>query len=83
MDSATFMERYGYTALLVVAVLVVIGIFAAASSTLLALLKEFGGYMAVLIVIGIVLYVLLSRGRGREENAKIERENYERGLRRY
>ena len=83
MDLATFMERYGYTALLVVAVLVVIGIFAVAGSTLLALLKEFRGYMAVLIVIGIILYVLLARGRGRNRNAEVERENYERGLRRY
>ena len=83
MDSATFMERYGYTALLIVAALVVIGIFAAVSSTFLALLREFGGYMVALIVIGIVIYVLLSRGRGRNRNAETERENYERGLRRY
>jgi len=83
MDSATFMERYGYTVLLVVAVLVIIGIFAATGSTLLALLREFGGYMALLIIIGIILYVLLVRGRGRNRNAETERENYERGLRRY
>lgn len=83
MDSAVFMERYGYKALLVLSILMVVAIAAAVSTTILNLLKEFGGYMALLIILGIVIYVLLSRGRGKNERAEVERQTYERGLKRY
>ncbi len=83
MDSAVFMERYGYKALLLLSILIIVAIAAAVSTTILNLLKEFRGYMALLIILGIVIYVLLSRGRAKNERAEVERRTYERGLKRY
>jgi hypothetical protein len=83
MDSAVFMERYGYRILLGATILLIAGIIVAASGTLYNLIKEFGGYMVLIIVAGIVVYVLISRGRSRNEKADVERGVYENGLRRY
>ncbi|WP_457751078.1 hypothetical protein [Thermococcus sp.] len=83
MDSAIFMERYGYRILLGVAILVLLGVIAAASTTIYNLFKEFGGYMALILLIGIILYVLFSRGKTKENRGEVERKAYEKGLKRY
>jgi len=83
MDSAVFMERYGYKMLLGVTVLVVLGVLAAVSTTIYNLFKEFGGYMALVLLIGIILYVLFGRRKTKENRGEVERKAYEKGLKRY
>ena len=83
MDWAVFMERYGYKILLGLAVLVLLGVLAAVSTTIYTLFKEFGGYMALVLLVGIILYVFFSRGKTKENLGEIEKKAYEKGLKRY
>ncbi len=83
MDWAVFMERYGYKILLGLAVLVLLGVLAAVSTMVYNLFKEFGGYMALVLLVGIILYVLFSRGKTKENLGEVEKKAYEKGLKRY
>ncbi|WP_145955349.1 hypothetical protein [Thermococcus henrietii] len=79
MDGATFMERYGYGILLAVAVIVIVVVLASVFALITGVVAEFGTAFAVIVLVGVLLYVLMSRRKAVDVNAEERRKIYERG----
>jgi predicted lipid-binding transport protein (Tim44 family) len=70
MDFDLFMERYGYKILLVLGALVVLAIFGTFVAGILAMMKVYGLYVGLAILVGAAVYAFTATRRSSQAYAE-------------